>query len=64
MELGGVTPFALPSDLPLWIDNRVLNCEQIILGGGNRSSKLLLAPTELHKIPQAEFVEDLAKEMT
>jgi len=64
MELGGVTPFALPADLPLWIDNRVLNCEQIILGGGNRSSKLLLAPTELHKIPQAEFVEGLAKEMT
>ena len=62
MELGGVTPIALPADLPLWIDSRVLDCEQIIIGGGNRSSKLLLAPTELHKVPQAEFVEGLAKE--
>lgn len=62
MELGGVTPFALPADLPLWIDSRISNCEQIIIGGGNRSSKLLVAPLELNKIPQAEFVDGLAKE--
>jgi len=38
MELGGVTPIGLPDQLPLWIDSRVMACEQIILGGGNRST--------------------------
>lgn len=60
MELGGVTPFALPSDLPLWIDQHVMDSKEIIIGGGNRQSKLLIAPAELQKIPWAEIVENLA----
>lgn len=60
MELGGVTPFGLPPDLPLWIDSRVMECEQIILGGGNRSSKLLMPPQGLTRLPGAEVVEGLA----
>ncbi len=60
MELGGVTPFALPADLPVWIDQRVMQCEEIILGGGNRQSKLVLPPAGLLKIPGLEVVEDLA----
>jgi len=62
MELGGVTPFALPSDLPLWIDSRVMQCSEIILGGGNRQSKLLLPPAGLLAIQSAEVVENLALE--
>lgn len=61
MELGGVTPFALPEGLPLWIDSRVMQCDEIILGGGNRQSKLLLPPRGLLEIDAAEVVEDLAK---
>lgn len=60
MELGGVTPIGIPESLPLWIDSRVMDCEEIILGGGNRSTKLLLPPAGLLKIPQAEVVEGLA----
>lgn len=60
MELGGVTPMALPESLPLWVDSRVMDCEQIILGGGNRQSKLVINPQEFNKIPTAEFVEGLA----
>jgi len=60
MELGGVTPFGLPADLPLWIDRRVMECEEIILGGGNRSSKLLMPPAGLSKLPNVEIVQDLA----
>lgn len=60
MELGGVTPFGLPLGLPLWIDSRVMKCEKIILGGGNRSSKLLMPPGGLLKLPEVEVVEDLA----
>jgi prolyl-tRNA editing enzyme YbaK/EbsC (Cys-tRNA(Pro) deacylase) len=60
MELGGVTPIGLPATLPLWIDSRVMQCEKIILGGGNRSSKLLLPPQGLLKLPNSEVVEGLA----
>lgn len=60
MELGGVTPFGLPPDLPLWIDNRVMECEKIILGGGNRSSKILMPPEGLSRLPGSEVVEGLA----
>lgn len=60
MELGGVTPFGLPDTLPLWIDSRVMDCEEIILGGGNRSSKVLMPPAGLAKLPSVEIVENLA----
>ena len=40
MEIGGVTPLALPDDLPIWVDSNVMDQEFVILGGGNRSSKL------------------------
>ena len=60
MELGGVTPFGMPENVPVWIDSRVMDCSQIILGGGNRSSKIILAPAELMKVPNAEVVENLA----
>jgi prolyl-tRNA editing enzyme YbaK/EbsC (Cys-tRNA(Pro) deacylase) len=35
--------------------------EKIIMGGGNRSTKVLLAPSELTKIPTVVVVQDLAK---
>ena len=38
MALGGVTPFGLPHDLPLWIDSRVMGCEKVIVGGGDGSA--------------------------
>lgn len=60
MELGGVTAIALPDTLPLWVDSRVMECEQIILGGGNRSSKILMPPAGLLKLPNVEVVTDLA----
>ena len=60
MELGGVTPIGVPSSLAVWIDARVMDCENIILGGGNRTSKLILPPDQLLKLPNAELVENLA----
>ena len=60
MELGGVTPFALPETLPIWIDARVAGCEHVVLGGGNRASKIVMAPAELLRVPYAELVTGLA----
>lgn len=61
MEIGGVTPFGTTSELPLWIDARVMEREQLIIGGGGRDRKLLVPPATLAAHPAAEVVEDLAK---
>ncbi|HUJ14281.1 MAG TPA: YbaK/EbsC family protein [Thermoanaerobaculia bacterium] len=55
--IGGVTVFAL--NVPLYIDTRVMSAEYVIVGGGDRSSKLKIAPAELRKIPNAT-VADIA----
>ena len=60
MELGGVTPFGLPEHIPVWIDSRVMDCGRVILGGGDRASKIIMAPAELLKVPNSEVVENLA----
>lgn len=60
MEIGGVTPFGLPDDLPVLVDARVMEPDWIILGGGNRSSKLKLAPGGLRALPALRVVEGLA----
>ncbi|MDQ2674208.1 MAG: hypothetical protein M3Y40_06085 [Chloroflexota bacterium] len=60
MEIGGVTPFGLPEDLPILVDARVMAPDWIILGGGNRSSKLRVAPDALRSLVSARVVEGLA----
>ncbi len=47
MEMGGVTPLALPDTLPLYIDARVMDLDWVILGGGSRSLKLKADPAIL-----------------
>lgn len=60
MEIGGVTPFGLPNDLPILVDARVMGEPWIVLGGGNRSSKLKVGPDILRRIPQVRVIEGLA----
>src|ERR687888_637013 len=36
MLIGGVTIFALPADLPIYVDDRIMALEWIIVGGGGR----------------------------
>ena len=59
MEIGGVTPFALPTDLPLYVDARIGELDRVIVGGGSRRLKLLVAPAALLAVG-GEYVEDLA----
>ncbi len=59
--IGGVTAFGLPEDLPIWVDERVMQRERIILGGGSRSRKIYASPTILTAQPNVEVVPDLAK---
>jgi prolyl-tRNA editing enzyme YbaK/EbsC (Cys-tRNA(Pro) deacylase) len=60
MEIGGVTPFGLPDELPILVDARVMEPDWVILGGGNRSSKLRVAPAALRALPSLRIVEGLA----
>jgi prolyl-tRNA editing enzyme YbaK/EbsC (Cys-tRNA(Pro) deacylase) len=61
MSIGGVTAFGLPHGLPLLVDERVMNREWIILGGGNRNSKIKAPPEVLRHAPNMTVVTDLAK---
>jgi prolyl-tRNA editing enzyme YbaK/EbsC (Cys-tRNA(Pro) deacylase) len=61
MEIGGVTAVGI-EDMPIYVDAAVMDVPEIIMGGGNRSSKLLLAPDELSKLPNMTIIEDLAKQ--
>jgi prolyl-tRNA editing enzyme YbaK/EbsC (Cys-tRNA(Pro) deacylase) len=60
MMIGGVTAFGI-EDLPIYVDTAVMEQAQVVMGGGNRSSKLLLNPNELNKLPNVVVVEGLAK---
>jgi len=57
--IGGVTVFGLPEGMPLVVDGRVMEREWVIVGGGNRSTKVRLDPAELRKLPGMR-VEDIA----
>jgi prolyl-tRNA editing enzyme YbaK/EbsC (Cys-tRNA(Pro) deacylase) len=59
MEVGGVTPFALPPGLPLYVDRRIEDLDWIILGGGGRRTKIRIAPAVLARLG-GQFVEALA----
>ncbi len=61
MQIGGVTPFGTTQPLPLWIDARVMERDNLIIGGGSRDRKLLVPPATLAAHPHAEVIEGLAK---
>lgn len=60
MERGGVTVLGLRDEIPVWIDARVMARERVVLGGGNRTSKLRLAPGQLTSVCGFEVVDGLA----
>ena len=61
MELGGVTVFGLPSELPLLVDEPLLTLDYVILGAGTRSAKIKARPEILAKLPRAEFTPGLSR---
>lgn len=58
MAVGGVTPLALPPDLTLYVDARIMECDWIVLGGGGRSIKVKISPQVFTKL-NAQIVQDL-----
>jgi prolyl-tRNA editing enzyme YbaK/EbsC (Cys-tRNA(Pro) deacylase) len=60
MAIGGVTPFGLPADLPIWVDSAVMARPRVVLGGGSRSWKVIAPPAILLSLPSVEVVDGLA----
>ena len=60
MEVGGVTPFSLPDGIPLYVDERIMYLEYVILGGGGRTFKVKISPDVFLKIG-GRVVQDLAR---
>lgn len=58
MELGGVTPFGLPDEVPLLVDGAVMDRDRVIVGGGSRALKILVDPEVFDRI--GEVVDGLA----
>ncbi|HVM51714.1 MAG TPA: YbaK/EbsC family protein [Acidimicrobiales bacterium] len=60
MMIGGVTALALPAEVPLWVDARVMTRPTVVLGGGSRSLKIRVSPAIFEHVPGTEIVADLA----
>jgi prolyl-tRNA editing enzyme YbaK/EbsC (Cys-tRNA(Pro) deacylase) len=61
MLMGGVTPFGLPlSLLPVRVDAAVLSRQRVVVGGGDRSVKLVVEASVFSRPPDCEVIEHLA----
>jgi prolyl-tRNA editing enzyme YbaK/EbsC (Cys-tRNA(Pro) deacylase) len=63
MEYGGITPIGLPAEWPVLIDSRIVTKPYVIIGSGVRHSKIALPGAALGRLPGAEVVEGLAREI-
>lgn len=63
MEYGGITPVGLPLDWPIWLDAAVADSPSVCIGAGIRAAKLILPGPSLLKLPGAERIEGLAREV-
>ena len=61
MMYGGVTPFALPAEIPVLIDSRIAGDGVVWLGGGSRSLKIGVKADDLQRLPNSRLVENLAR---
>jgi prolyl-tRNA editing enzyme YbaK/EbsC (Cys-tRNA(Pro) deacylase) len=60
MMIGGVTVFALPPELPLYVDERIMALDWLIVGGGSRSTKIKTSPEVFRRLANTTIVPDLA----
>lgn len=60
MEVGGVTPLALPPDIDVLVDPLVLDPAWVVLGSGVRSSKLKVPRETVERLPRSTVVPGLA----
>jgi prolyl-tRNA editing enzyme YbaK/EbsC (Cys-tRNA(Pro) deacylase) len=59
MLIGGVTVFALPPGLPIYVDDRIMALDWLILGSGSRSSKIRTSPEVFRRLGGVTVVAGL-----
>jgi prolyl-tRNA editing enzyme YbaK/EbsC (Cys-tRNA(Pro) deacylase) len=62
MMIGGVTLLALPESLPIFVDDKLMPLEYVVLGSGSRSSKIRTTPEIFNRVPNARIVAGLSVE--
>lgn len=62
MDYGGITPIGLPSAWPVYVDSRVLDAPDAVIGAGRRGAKVFLPGSVLGALPGVQVVEGLATE--
>ncbi|MEO7002612.1 MAG: YbaK/EbsC family protein [Ktedonobacterales bacterium] len=60
MLIGGVTAIGIHG-VPIYVDGAVMRQPEVVMGGGNRSSKIRVDPQELLKLPGVAVIEGLAR---
>jgi prolyl-tRNA editing enzyme YbaK/EbsC (Cys-tRNA(Pro) deacylase) len=60
MEIGAVTPFGIPQEIPVYVDERVMRCEWVIVGAGKRDLKVKVSPEAISRLPHATVISGLA----
>lgn len=60
MAYGGITPIGLPPSWRLLVSDLVAARDQVIVGSGTRTGKLVLPGAALLRLPGAELVPDLS----
>lgn len=60
MEYGGITPFGLPTDWPVFVDSRVVERERAVFGSGMRMSKIFAPGKSLLALPSVQVIDGLA----
>ena len=63
MEYGGITPIGLPADWPVYVDARVLDGPEVVVGAGLRGAKVFLPGRTLAALPNVTVVEGLATDV-
>ncbi len=63
MAYGGINPIGLPDHWPVWIDAAVAATDWLCIGSGVRHSKLFVPSAGLLRLPGAEVVDDLARDV-
>jgi prolyl-tRNA editing enzyme YbaK/EbsC (Cys-tRNA(Pro) deacylase) len=61
MMIGGVTVFALPEGLAIYVDDGLMPLDYVILGGGSRSTKIKIAPEVFGRLPGAQIIAGLSQ---
>ena len=58
---GGVCPFAVPNDIPIWLDVSMKRFEYVHPAGGNEFTSVKITPDELEKIAGSQGWCDVCK---